>query len=243
MSRERKQNIISLKEGRRGCGWVPSARWRKRVSSACPFSESSIHTWNTSWEPRGPSRWRITAPGEHRRESRFLKSPERQAHHLCQLHPWWAPLEGDACLWTGGWSSPPPGPRSPPRTLLLGWPLQPLPPRPPSTHRPCRGQATSSSWAPAPQWLRHKPSPAPGCYQGPDKDWRGGEKLIKRHEAALCGQSKSAVRNTASAAGEALGFRTPATEMVTVLTIPLLMCASDHHAGHLQYTCLLKNNI
>lgn len=79
----------------------------------------------------------------------------------------------------------------------------------------------------------------PGARQG----LGGGEKLVKRREAALCGQSKSAVRNTASAAGDTLGFRTPATEMVTVLTIPLLMCASDHHAGHLQYTCLLKNNI
>lgn len=140
MSRERKQNIISLKEGRRGCGWVPSARWRKRVSSACPFSESSIHTWNTSWEPRGPSRWRITAPGEHRRESRFLKSPERQAHHLCQLHPWWAPLEGDACLWTGGWSPPPPGPGHPQELCCWAGPCNPCLQGPPALTGPAEAR-------------------------------------------------------------------------------------------------------
>ena len=100
-----------------------------------------------------------------------------------------------------------------------------------------------SALGPSPTVTQVQALPSTRLLPGARQGLGGGEKLVKRREAALCGQSKSAVRNTASAAGGTLGFRTPATEMVTVLTIPLLMCASDHHAGHLQYTCLLKNNI
>ena len=149
---------------------------------------------------------------------------------------------------TGGWCLPvgrrvkrPPGPGHPQELCCWAGPCTSCLQVPsaltgPAEARPCPPhgpQPHSDSGARPPQ--HQAATRGQTSTGGVGRSWSKGAKL------QLCEQSKSAVRNTASNAGDVLDFRTPATEMVTVLTISLLMCASDHHAWHLKYTCLLKN--
>lgn len=169
-------------------------------------------------------------PGRHRHESRFLKSAERQAHRLCQLHPRVAPLKGDACSGrrvkclqaqvtpknsAAGLALHPPASKSP--SALKG----------PAEAGPCPLMGPSPTVTQVQGAPKHQAAPRGQTSTGGavvGRSWSKGLKL------QLCEQSKSVVCNTASNAGDVLDFRTPATEMVTVLTISLLMCASDHHA-------------
>lgn len=230
MSRERKQKIILLKKIRRGCGWVTSARWTKRVSSACPSSESSIHTW----------KYLLGAQGVHPSEgSQPPRSTDVRAGSWRGQKGW--PITYSTCiLRRPSWCLPVgrrvkrlPGPGHPQELCCGAGPCTPCLQGSPALRGPAKArphpphgpQPHSDSGARPPQ---HGAATRGQTRTGEVRSWSKG---VKRR---LCGQSKICSSSCC--------WR-PATEMVTGLTIPQLICASHHHAGHLQYTCLLKNNI
>lgn len=220
-------------KGRGGCGWVMSAKWRKRGfpvlvplqkhlsrhENTFPRAKDSIQV--RDYGPWGAQTW------EHMPEEggRAGSSPASAAS---PRRPSWR--ETPPC---GRESEVSPRPKSPPWTLLLGWPpwtLDPVDPGSrsvPRTHpstqrphrlraRPLRGPNCQSPLPPSARLAtvtqaQGHPSTRlpPGTRQGLGERgtcWSEGTQL------QLCRMNKSTVNNTVLTIGNALDFRALATK-------------------------------